>query len=82
MAHVDDFDEFIDLKLKAATKVVNNLRKNNERDRLILYYINNLKDTLKHEKNKTQEYQQVFNLIGKFIPKDIDPRNVIYGSSK
>lgn len=65
-----------DYKLEKATKLVDSLTDENERDELIKYYIKKHKEYHDKDKRRLKEYQEVFDKMGKFLPNG---RQTVFG---
>ena len=59
-----------DYKLEKATKLVESLTNDNEKDELIKYYIQKHKEWSVKDRRRILEYQEVFNMINKFLPNN------------
>ena len=68
---------FHDSKYDEAKKVIESLDPQNERDALILYYIADKQKRIDRLDKLTDEYQEVFNGIGRFLPRS--SRDTILG---
>ena len=65
-----------DYKLEKATKLVESLTNENEKDELIKYYIKKHKEFHDKDKEMVKEYQEVFDKMSKFLPSG---RPTVYG---
>jgi hypothetical protein len=57
-----------DLELEKAKKIVSELSDTNEKDKLILYYINKLEKENQELIEETNEFRNFFKILGKFLP--------------
>jgi hypothetical protein len=66
-----------DYKYSEAKKLIESLSNDNDRDVLIMYYISKQKEIILKRDKKIAEYQEVFNLMGKFLPNN--GKSTVYG---
>jgi hypothetical protein len=57
-----------DYKLQKATKLLESLDLNDEKNQLIIYYIDTLKKRNQKLVEENYEYQEVFDKMSKFLP--------------
>ena len=65
-----------DYKLEKAKKIIESLDDSEESD-LIRYYIQKKDEWIEKQNNQIKEYQKVFDLMGKFLPRK---GPTVYGS--